>query len=360
MPSLAFEYIPKDTALDRMNPLVKFAFVGVALIFGLSIGTAGQYSDFSVLVIWMLLVIVWWMVGKVELRSLGLLLSLLKWMIVFLLFVQGLTWKLGDQTVIIQFFDFPSTGTAGQPVNFGHLTVGGALFGLLVSTRILAVVAVIPIFTMTTSMSRLNAALAKIRVPQKIIFMLVTAMRFVPLVQDSWQAIIDAQKIRGFDIDKANFYQKIRRAYIPIITPLLLLMFRRAMDLEVAINARAFGAKKERTFIEDISFKKIDYIGFAAVFGSFALVMFLRYYYSEFLFGIMVSYLSVGVGAILTLLTSLGVLTLLQTFNSLLLGIPLINIYFGYFNNYMFTGYGAITGLILLVFVIYKIIQRRR
>ncbi len=357
---MAFQYIQKDTPLDRMNPLVKFLFVGCALVFGLTVGTGGQIQDLSVIVIWMLLVTSWWIAGKIELKSLGILLSLLKWMVLFLIIVQGLTWKLGDSTTVLQLFDFPSTGTGGQPVNFGHLTVGGVLFGLLVSTRIMAVVAVIPIFTMTTSMSRLNAALTKIKVPEKIIFMIVTAMRFVPLVQESWQAIIDAQKIRGFDIDKANFFQKIRRAYIPIITPLILLMFRRAMDLEVAISARAFGSKRERTYIEDISFKRVDYLGFVAVLGTFFLVMYLRFFQAGMLYLVMTEYLGVAASLFLTVMSSIGVIDFVQALNAVLLQIPYMSIYFGYFNNYMFTGYGAVFGLLLMVFVVYKIIGRYR
>lgn len=357
---MAFQYIKKDTPLDRMNPLVKFAFVGAALIFGLSIGTSGQIHHLSVTVVWILLVTVWWMVGKIEVKSLGILLALLKWMVLFLVIVQGLTWKIGDQTVILQLFNLPGTSINGQPINWGSLTVGGVLFGLLVSTRILAVVAVIPIFTMTTSMSRLNAALSKIRVPQKIIFMLVTAMRFVPLVQDSWKSIIDAQKIRGFDIDKASFFQKIRRAYIPLITPLILLMFRRAMDLEVAINARAFGAKKTRTYVEDISFKRVDYAGFAAVVATFGFVMYIRAYYSAALYSLMVEYLFAAAGIVVTIANSLGIVALLQALNNFLLQVPVLNIYFGYFNNSMLTGYGCVVGFILLVYVVYKIARRYR
>ncbi|MBS3795935.1 MAG: energy-coupling factor transporter transmembrane protein EcfT, partial [Candidatus Thorarchaeota archaeon] len=267
-----------------------------------------------------------------------------------------LTYRLGDQTVILHFFDWPIPGTA---VNYGDLTVGGVMFGLLVSTRIIAVVTVLPIFTMTTSMSRLNAALAKVKVPKKIIFMLVTAMRFVPLVQESWQAIIDAQKIRAFDIEKANFFQKIRRAYVPIVTPLLLLMFRKAMDLEVAINARAFGAQKERTYIEDISFKRVDYAGFLAVFAVFISMVYLLLYQSQPIALFMYQWLVIGWTAFVSILQMLGILALLQVFNTFLIGIPYVGLYFGFFDQNLLLGYGGVFALLILVFVVYKLVQRR-
>ncbi|TFG04720.1 energy-coupling factor transporter transmembrane protein EcfT, partial [Candidatus Thorarchaeota archaeon] len=351
---MAFEYVRKDTPLDRMNPIVKLAYMGAALIFALNLS---QIPQLSIVVLWLIVATLWWIVGKVELRSLGILLSLLKWMVLFLMIIQGLTYRFGDQTVLLKLFDWPSPdGT----VNYGELTAGGVMFGLFVSTRIMVVLSVIPIFTMTTSMSRLNAALAKMRVPQKVIFMFITAMRFVPLVQESWDAIIDAQKIRGFDIDKANFFQKIRRAYIPIITPLILLMFRRAMDMEVAINARAFGAKKERTYIEDISFKRIDYVGFLAVIAIFIGMIYVLYTppLYTFLWNILVSVVTLVVSLIITISTTLSIDVLLQAFNGILINIPILGLYFGYFNQNVLLGYGGVVGLLLAAYIIYKMIRR--
>jgi len=350
---VGFEYVKKDTPLDRMNPLVKMSYVGIALIYAL---TMNNVTQLAVVIVWLLIATLWWIVGKVELRSLGILLSLLKYMVLFLMVLQGLTYRFGDQTVLFKFFDWPSPdGTT----NYGELTAGGVLFGFFVSTRIMAVLAVIPIFTMTTSMSRLNAALAKIRVPQKIIFMFITAMRFVPLVQESWKAIIDAQKIRGFDIDKANLYQKIRRAYIPIVTPLILLMFRRAMDLEVAINARAFGAKKERTYIEDISFKPVDYVGFLAVGIIFVVIMYLQFFQADLLWSYLVLIVTTAVTLISNVAVSTGLVALLQQANTFLLGLPYLGFYLGYFDQHALAGFGGVVGLLLTVFVIYKLIRRR-
>ncbi len=349
---MAFEYVKKDTPLDSMNPLVKLAYMGAALIFALSLN---QLTQLGVVVLWLLVATLWWIAGKVELKSLGLLLSLLKWMVLFLMIIQGLTYRFGDQTVLLRLFDWPSPdGT----VNYGELSAGGVMFGLFVSTRIVVVLSVIPIFTMTTSMSRLNAALAKLRVPQKVIFMFITAMRFVPLVQESWDAIIDAQKIRGFDIDKANFFQKIRRAYIPIITPLILLMFRRAMDMEVAINARAFGAKKQRTYIEDISFKPVDFVGFTAVIAIFIGMIYVLNFQYMLLWNILVTVVTFVADFIVNVSTTLGLDVLLQAFNAVLVNIPILGLYFGYFNQNVLLGYGGIVGLLLAVYVIHKLIRR--
>ena len=351
---MAFEYVKKDTPLDRMNPLVKLLYMALALLL---VVQCTRIDNISILLIWILIASVWWIVGKVELKSLGFLIKLLSFLFVFLFIVQGLTYRFGDPTVILKLFDFPYGGGA---VNYGELTVGGVMFGLVIALRVIAVVMVIPIFTMTSPMNKISGALTKMRVPQKVIIMFITAMRFVPLVQESMNNIIEAQKIRGFDLDSASIYQKLRRAYIPIITPLLLLMFRRAMDLEVAINARAFGAKKEPTYMEDISFKARDYIGSLIIILVFSFCMYLLYFEPTLitwnLLVILVTSIASGVGGALF---ALGITDVIVGINSALLGIPVLDVIGGFFNQNLLTGYGAIIAVSLIVYIVYRLIRRR-
>lgn len=351
---MAFEYVKKDTPLDRMNPLVKLLYMAFALLLVIQ---CTRIDTISILLIWILIASVWWVVGKVELKSLGFLIKLLSFLFVFLFIVQGLTYRLGDPTVILKLFDFPFGDGA---VNYGELTVGGVMFGLVIALRVIAVVMVIPIFTMTSPMNKISGALTRIHVPQKVIFMFITAMRFVPLVQESMANIIEAQKIRGFDLDSASTYQKLRRAYIPIITPLLLLMFRRAMDLEVAINARAFGAKKERTDMEDISFKARDYIGILIIVLTFLFCMYLLYFDPTLitwnLLVALVTSIASGIGGALF---ALGITDVIVGINSALLGIPVLDVIGGFFNQNLLTGYGAIIAVLLIVYIVYRLIRRR-
>ena len=354
---MAFEYVKKDTPIDRMNPLVKLLYMALALIL---VVQCTRIEHISILLIWILIASVWWIVGKVELRSLGFLIKLLSFLFVFLFIVQGLTYRFGDPTVIIKLFDLPLYSGGAVVVNYGEITVGGVMYGFLISLRVISVVIVIPIFTMTSPMSRISGSLARVHVPQKVIFMFITAMRFVPLVQESMDNIIEAQKIRAFDIDAANMYQKLRRAYIPIITPLLLLMFRRAMDLEVAINARAFGARKDRTYVEDISFKMRDYLGSLIMFAVFLMCIYFRYFEpTSVTWGflvMLVTTIASGVGGVLT---TLGITNLIVNLNTFLLGIPIMDVIGGFFNQNLLTGYGAIIAILLIGYILYRLIRRR-
>jgi len=355
---VAFEYVKKDTVLDRMNPLVKLLYMSLALLL---VVQCTSISHISILLIWIAVATAWWKVGQVELKSLGFLLKLLSFLFIFLFLVQGLTYRFGDPTVFIKLFDFPILDDLGHVIlNYGEITVGGLMYGFLIMLRVIAVVIVVPIFTMTSPMNKISGSLAKMKVPQKIIFMFITAMRFVPLVQESMDNIIEAQKTRGFDIDAASMFQKLRRAYVPIITPLLLLMFRRAMDLEVAINARAFGAKKDRTEMEDNSFKARDYIAIFFIFALFAFEMYLLYFEPTSITWVYLTlFVSASTTAVGTFLVTAGVFVFIQQLNQFILSIPVLDVIGGFLNQNILLGYGGIVAVILIVFIVYKLVRRR-
>jgi len=349
---VAFEYVKKDTILDRMNPLVKLLYMSLALLL---VVQCTAISHISILLIWIFFATLWWKVGQVELNSLGFLLKLLSFLFVFLFLIQGLTYRFGDPTVFIKLFDLPVVGN-----NYGEITVGGLMYGFLIMLRVISVVMVVPIFTMTSPMNKISGSLAKMKVPQKIIFMFITAMRFVPLVQESMDNIIEAQKTRGFDIDAANMFQKLRRAYVPIITPLLLLMFRRAMDLEVAINARAFGAKKDRTEIDDNSFKARDYSAIFLIVTLFAVEMYLLYFDPTSITWVyLVLFVTTSTAVVGNFLVSTGVIIVVQQLNQFILSIPVLDMIGGFFDQNILLGYGGIIAVLLILWIIYKLVRRR-
>jgi hypothetical protein len=155
-------------------------------------------------------------------------------------------------------------------------------------------------------------------------------------------------------------YQKLRRAYIPIITPLLLLMFRRAMDLEVAINARAFGARKDRTYVEDISFKARDYLGSLFVILMFLFCMYLLYFDpTHITWNLLLMLVALVASTVGTVFSFVGVTAVVQSLNTALMGIPVYGVICGFFNQNLLTGYGAVIATLAIVFIIFVLLRRR-
>lgn len=258
---MAMEYIREDTLIHRLNPFAKFLYMLLTLIL---VFTANFSFDVLVLFIWLFVTLILWRFGKISIKNLGTIFKVLLGVSIFIIIVQGFMYR--DHTPLITIGHWKVWG--GKDI--GVFTLEGLIFGISLVFRILTAVCAIPLVTMTTSSSKLMESLCRMKVPFSVSFMIVTAMRFVPTFQEIWRTIIDAQKLRGFDFEKMNIFKKLSKAYIPIITPLILLSLRKANDLEIAIESRGFGALEKRTFMEDVDFHKRD-----VVFMIFSIALFI-------------------------------------------------------------------------------------
>jgi energy-coupling factor transport system permease protein len=112
--------------------------------------------------------------------------------------------------------------------------------------RFVVLVESFSVFFLTTSPDHLGLALEQTHVPYEFVFAFTTAVRFVPVLADEAQTIMDAQKARGLELERGNFLKRIRN-YIPILIPLIVSAIRRSLELAEAMESRAWGATKNRT-----------------------------------------------------------------------------------------------------------------
>lgn len=255
------EYEPKDNIIHRMNPLTKLLFMGVVFI------GAALLKDIFSLIILVTFCLVWWYLGEIPFSKLKPLVMAIMALVLVFIVVQGFVY-FRNQTPMF-WIDIPQIGFSAG------FYLEGFIYGIVMGLKIIAIVSSVPVLTLTTPTAKLVVALSKIRIPYSLIFVLATAMRFTPLILATYSEIIDAQKIRGHDIDKMNLLTKLRKAFIPVVTPMFISLLRRADELQISIEARAFGAVKNRTYVEEIRFRVSDIIaiiillllGFGTLYG---------------------------------------------------------------------------------------------
>jgi energy-coupling factor transporter transmembrane protein EcfT len=102
------------------------------------------------------------------------------------------------------------------------------------------------------------------KVPYQFTMIFVTGVRFVPLVFQTWTGVIQAQKLRGRDIDKMPFYRKAG-VYTSVLTPLLLYLLKLSQTLQTALECRAFGSPAVRSYVEEAKLKSGDYIAIITI-----------------------------------------------------------------------------------------------
>jgi energy-coupling factor transport system permease protein len=135
--------------------------------------------------------------------------------------------------------------------------------------RFVVLVESFSVFFLTTSPDHLGLALEQSHVPYEFSFAFTTAVRFVPVLAEEAQTIMDAQKARGLELEKGNILKRIRN-YVPVLIPLIVSAIRRSLELAEAMESRAWGAAKKRTNLYELKLHRGDYVLLAIIIGILA------------------------------------------------------------------------------------------
>mgnify|MGYP000022056922 CR=1 FL=1 len=141
----------------------------------------------------------------------------------------------------------------------GHRSLASIIeYSSAMTFRFIVLVESFSIFFLTTSPDMLGLSLEQMGVPYEFCFAFTTAIRFVPVLAEEAQTIIDAQRARGLEFDRGSFIKKIRN-YVPILIPLIVNAIRRSLELAEAMESRAWGAVKKRTNLYTLKMSRRDY-----------------------------------------------------------------------------------------------------
>ena len=83
------------------------------------------------------------------------------------------------------------------------------------------------------------------------------ALRFIPLLMQETDKIIRAQLSRGAKLDQGNLFQKVM-AFFPVLIPLFIIIFRRADEIAIAMEARGYDGGAGRTRRKPLIWKFSD------------------------------------------------------------------------------------------------------
>jgi energy-coupling factor transport system permease protein len=158
------------------------------------------------------------------------------------------------------------------------LTATDIEFSAAMTLRFVVLVESFSVFFLTTSPDHLGLALEQTRIPYEFAFAFTTAVRFVPVLAEEAQTIMDAQKARGLEMEKGNFLKRIRN-YVPVLIPLIVSAIRRSLELAEAMESRAWGASKKRTNLYALKLGRGDIALLAITICILAFSIYLRLYF---------------------------------------------------------------------------------
>ena len=129
----------------------------------------------------------------------------------------------------------------------------------ILSSTVLLTYTTSPI-SLTDGIESLLSPLKKIKVPvHSFAMMMSIALRFIPILVEETEKIMNAQKSRGADFSSGGLVKRAK-ALIPILIPLLASSFNRADELATAMECRCYRGDKNRTKLVKLEYKAKDFV----------------------------------------------------------------------------------------------------
>ena len=210
------QYVPTDSFIHRLDPRAKL----FSLLFIVS--AVFPAGNFFILSIWTALLIALILASKISwqivLRDAKPVFFLIIFTFIFNLFAVSLTRALfmSSRLLVLMLF------AVMLPLTTAPLELADGLDALL-------------------------SPLGKIGFPaHESAMMIGMALRFIPLLMQETDKIIRAQLSRGARLDQGNIFQRVK-AFFPVLIPLFIIIFRRADEIALAMEARGYEGGSNRT-----------------------------------------------------------------------------------------------------------------
>ncbi|MCL4301899.1 MAG: energy-coupling factor transporter transmembrane protein EcfT [Anaerolineae bacterium] len=224
-------YIHRDSPLHRLNPLTKLTLTFSLILIGF-LGP-GYWTATLIFVVILLPLSFWGNIGQEFIRTTF---RLILPLTVFLFAMQSLFYP-GGETILFSFWIF-------------SVKLEGVQFAYLTASRIMNMVGSFLLLLLSTHPSTLMTALTQRGVSPSLTYIIVSTLQILPQMRNKASTIIDAQRSRG--LETQGSLRRRFNALLPLVGPLV---FGSLVDVEeraIALEARAFKAKRTKTSLLQI------------------------------------------------------------------------------------------------------------
>jgi energy-coupling factor transport system permease protein len=156
-----------------------------------------------------------------------------------------------------------------------NLTTERLWFALTQVVRILSISSLFLVIPFTMNPRQYGVTFRGLGLPDRIAYTLDLAFRFVPTLGRDFQVTLDAQRARGYEVEKVEggLITQIRKL-APLVVPVTMNAILSGEDIANAMDLRCFGLKK-RTWIEKLTYHSWDFVliglGVVLLIGSIVL-----------------------------------------------------------------------------------------
>ena len=249
-------YKPRDTFVQRFDPRSRIIF---ALSFMLSVF---MFWDVRILGLFTLLAITSTALAQISWRDTRRLWLTLFGFAMFYALITLLTSRAGidmlkSERVIAQ-LSAPFTIFNWRPsVTISLEQISYAVSQFLRMASIAIVTVLIPY---TIDPALYGVTFRRLGVPDKIAYALDLTMRFVPSLSRDFAMTMDAQKARGYELERreGGLFNQVRKL-APLLVPVVIYSIVTGEEVTDAMDLRAFGTRP-RTWLRELNYGRLDFI----------------------------------------------------------------------------------------------------
>jgi len=220
-------YLDNDSRLHRVHPLVKLVIV---ISFSLTVFVVSSYT--GQIILFGMLLTGFGMAGQT-----------------LLFYVRKLRFifTFGLLILIVQVLSVKEGILLWQWWNLAVWSEG-LTSGLTIMLRFINIIGSSYLFVVTTNPNRLAYSLMQIGVPYRFGFMLITALRFIPVFRLELEQVKNAQMAKGIDMEGLS-PRKFIKAVKYLLVPLVISALSKVDTLAISMESRAFGLYPSRTYM---------------------------------------------------------------------------------------------------------------
>jgi energy-coupling factor transport system permease protein len=235
-------YTDADTFLHRLDPRVKMiAVLTLSLL-------AFMLTTLAYLVVLLIFIFLLLLLARASYRKTA---FAMKFVLRFMALIAVL-WPLFDPV------GSPEVLRLGPIV----VTEPGIWRGLTSATRVGCLATVWYILIFTTSQRDLVHGLVKMGLRFDFGLTLAIALRYFPAFGTVMDSIIDAQRSRGMEFEKGGIFTRSKK-YVAVLGPAIVSALKMADTLALALQSRAYGARRDRTYLRELRMRMSDGIALA-------------------------------------------------------------------------------------------------
>ncbi|HEY9526561.1 MAG TPA: energy-coupling factor transporter transmembrane component T [Anaerolineales bacterium] len=245
-----WKYRPRNTFIQRLDPRTRFIFL-FSMILAL---TVPEIWDYRIILALFLLSLTLYLLARIEWKDIR---RTWIYIIVLVFFIVGLNGMLSGRGGPSSVTDMPS------PVVFYvawvPVTVSKIWFALNQVIRMLTMAMPALMLPYTLDPNIYGTAFRRMGVSDKVSFTMDLAFRFLPTFSRDFTTTMDAQRARGYEMDKlkGGLVARIQKL-APLIIPVVMQSTVTGEEVIDAMDLRAFGTKP-RSWLKELHYAPRDY-----------------------------------------------------------------------------------------------------